>query len=296
MNLQQLRYLREIVKCDLNLTRAAERLHTSQPGISRRILELEQELGVEIFVRRGRRLVGLTEAGESALALAVQALDRIDEMRHIGDEHGMRGTLTIATTHTQARYTLPTALQRFRARYPEVDIVLRQSDPVLAARRALEGEADLAMATEVLAGIDGLRALPFLDWSHVALCPPDHPLAALDGELTLAALAAHPLLTYDSAFAGRSAIDRAFAVERLSPRIAITALDADVIKTYVRMGLGVGLVAGLAYDQASDAPLRGLDCKHLFGTKTSYVAVRSGVRLRVFVRDFIGMLVPGFDA
>ncbi|MEZ5741708.1 MAG: LysR substrate-binding domain-containing protein [Burkholderiaceae bacterium] len=295
MNLQQLRYLREIVRCDLNLTRAAERLHTSQPGISRRILELEEELGVEIFVRKGRRLTGLTAAGQSALALATQALEKIDALSHVAANHDdqAEGVLTIATTHTQARYTLPPVIKAFRERYPNVSVVLKQSDPVMAARRTLDGEADLAMATEVVAGIDGLRAHPCLTWSHVALMLPDHPLAVLE-RINLGELADTPLLTYDSAFAGRTSIDRVFAEHGLTPRIAMTALDADVIKTYVRMGLGVGLVAALAFDPLADAPLIAKDCAHLFGHKTSFVAVRVGSSQRGFIRDFLHLLAPDY--
>ncbi|MEZ5650223.1 MAG: LysR substrate-binding domain-containing protein [Burkholderiaceae bacterium] len=293
MNLQQLRYLREIVRCDLNLTRAAERLHTSQSGISRRMLELEEELGIQVFVRRGRRLVGLTQAGESALSLALQALESVEAMQHLsGPADGdTEGVLTIATTHTQARYTLPTVIKAFREQYPRVRIVLRQSDPVMAARRTLDGEADLAMATEVVANIDGLHAWPFLRWSHVALMPPDHPLLASE-RLTLDELAAHPLLTYDAAFAGRTSIDRVFAEHGLHPWVAMSALDADVIKAYVRLGMGVGLVAGLAFDARQDAPLQMRDCEHLFGAKTSYVATRVGAGVRGFVRAFIRLLAP----
>ncbi len=294
MNLQQLRYLREIVRCDLNLTRAAQTLHTSQPGISRRILELEDELGVEIFVRRGRRLIGLTEAGETALGLASDALDRIEMLQRIGHEHdrNLAGVLIIATTHTQARYTLPPVIKTFREQYPNVSVVLKQSDPVHAARRTLDGEADLAMATEVVARIDGLDAWPFLQWTHVMLCLPDHPLAADVTPVTIEALAEFPLLTYDTAFTGRTSIDQAFASAGLAPEIAMTALDADVIKTYVRLGMGVGLVAGLAFEPENDRPLVARDCGHLFGTKTSYVAVRTGAMRRGFVRDFLRLLVP----
>jgi LysR family cys regulon transcriptional activator len=295
MNLQQLRYLREIVRCDLNLTRAAERLHTSQSGISRRMLELEDELGVEVFVRRGRRITGLTQAGESALALALQALENVEAMQRLaGPPDGeTEGVLTIATTHTQARYTLPTVIKSFRDLYPRVRIVLKQSDPVMAARRTLDGEADLAMATEVVANIDGLHAWPCLSWSHVALMPPDHPLAD-EPRIGLPELAAYPLLTYDAAFAGRTSIDRVFAEHGLNPFVAMSALDADVIKAYVRMGLGIGLVAGIAYDEESDSPLVARDCEHLFGSKTSYVATRVGAGLPGFVRAFIRLVVPGY--
>lgn len=295
MNLQQLRYLREIVRSDLNLTRASERLHTSQPGISRRILELEAELGVDIFVRKGRRLVALTEAGETALKLASEALDRVENLQRIAIDHDdeQAGELTIATTHTQARYTLPPIIMAFRERYPNVSVILKQSDPVQASRRTLDGEADLAMATEVVANIDGLRAWPFMQWSHVALMPPEHPLAEM-GMMNLELLAEYPLLTYDAAFAGRTSIDRVFAEHHLEPNVAMAALDADVIKTYVRLGLGVGLVASVAYEASADSPLVARDCGHLFGHKTSYVAVRVGAARRKFVRDFIRLLVPEF--
>lgn len=296
MNLQQLRYLREIVRSDLNLTRAAERLHTSQPGISRRILELESELGIDIFVRKGRRLVALTDAGKTALDLASQALDRVEDLQRIATDHDpdLAGELIIATTHTQARYTLPPVIMKFRELYPNVSVVLKQSDPVQAARRTLDSEADLAMATEVVANIDGLRAWPFMQWAHVALFPPDHPLAAED-PVTLESLAQYPLLTYDAAFAGRTSIDRVFAENDLQPEVAMAALDADVIKTYVRLGLGVGLVASLAHDPKADHDLLARPCAHLFGAKTSYVAVRVGATRRGFVRDFIRLLVPEFS-
>ena len=286
MNLQQLRYLREIVRSDLNLTRASERLHTSQPGISRRILELEAELGVDIFVRKGRRLVALTEAGETALKLASEALDRVENLQRIATDHDdeQAGELTIATTHTQARYTLPPIIMAFRERYPNVSVILKQSDPVQASRRTLDGEADLAMATEVVANIDGLQAWPFMQWSHVALMPPEHPLAE-NAMMSLDLLAQYPLLTYDAAFAGRTSIDRVFAEHHLEPNVAMAALDADVIKTYVRLGLGVGLVASVAYeaqlccsaDRHGPAQIRtrlhSLACPRIRGLKGARAAV-----------------------
>jgi len=292
MNLQQLRYLREIVRSGLNLTRAAENLHTSQSGISRRIIDLENELGFEIFQRRGRRLVGLTDAGKSALELATSALEDIEKMSRVVSEHDgdSAGVLTIATPHTQARYTLPPLIARFRECFPNVSIVLKQSDPVQAARSTLDGEADLAMATEVVAQIDGLTAHPFLSWSHVLLCQPEHPLS--EGTLTLEDIAQYPLLTYDAAFAGRTSIDSVFGAAGLQPEVAMSALDADVIKAYVRIGLGVGLVAELAYDQTEDAPLVAQDCEHLFGRKTSYIATRTPGGQNRFVREFLKLVIP----
>ena len=295
MNLQQLRYLREIVRSDLNLTRAAENLHTSQPGVSRRILELEQELGITVFQRRGRRLTGLTAAGKTVLSLATEALDRIEQMQHVASEHDgdTGGVLTIATTHTQARYTLPPVILDFRRQFPNVSIVLKQSDPVMAARRTLDGEADLAMATEVMARIDGLTAHPFLSWGHVAISLPDHPVASADS-VSLEDLAQYPLLTYDTAFAGRTSIDAVFGQAGLQPEIAMSALDADVIKAYVRMGLGVGLVAALAFDSNEDSPLIARDCEQLFGRKTSYIAVRSAGTPSRLVQAFIEYVMRRF--
>jgi len=292
MNLQRLRYLREIVRRDLNVTAAAVALHTSQPGVSRQILELEEELGCQIFERRGRRLIGLTEPGRTALAIAERVLDDLDALRQVGHEwsDGDEGTLTIATTHTQARYTLPAVVAAFRRQHPRVAVTLRQGDPDQVVRAVLDGKADLAIATEAVSRVEQLVATPFLQWSHVAVMPPDHPLATI-GTMTVAALAQHPLLTYDMAFAGRGAIDRVFADAGLTPLVAISALDADVIKTYVRLGLGVGLIASIAFEADADAPLIAIDCRHLFGTKTSFVALPVGRSPRRFVSRFVEMLV-----
>jgi LysR family cys regulon transcriptional activator len=292
MNLQRLRYLREIVRRDLNLTAAAAALHTSQPGVSRQILEMEEELGCAIFERRGRRLTGLTEPGRAALTIAERVLDDLEALRRVGHEwaDGEQGTLTIATTHTQARYTLPTVVAAFRRQHPQIGITLRQGEPDQVVRSVLDGKADLAVATEAVSQVEQLIATPFLEWSHVAVVPPDHPLAH-GGPPSAAALAAFPLLTYDTAFAGRKAIDLAFADAGLAPQVAISALDADVIKTYVRLGLGVGLIASVAFNSQADAPLIALNCKHLFGAKTSYVALPAGKTPRRFVTRFIAMLI-----
>jgi len=292
MNLQRLRYLREIVRRDLNLTAAAAALHTSQPGVSRQILEMEEELGCAIFERRGRRLTGLTEPGRAALTIAERVLDDLEALRRVGHEwaDGEQGTLTIGTTHTQARYALPTVVAAFRRQHPQIGITLRQGEPDQVVRSVLDGKADLAVATEAVSQVEQLIATPFLEWSHVAVVPPDHPLAH-GGPPSAAALAAFPLLTYDTAFAGRKAIDLAFADAGLAPQVAISALDADVIKTYVRLGLGVGLIASVAFNSQADAPLIALNCKHLFGAKTSYVALPAGKTPRRFVTRLIAMLI-----
>jgi DNA-binding transcriptional LysR family regulator len=297
MNLQRLRYLREIARRDLNLTAAAVALHTSQPGVSRQILELEEELGCQIFERRGRRLTSLTEPGRAALAIAERVLDDVEALRRVGREwtDSAAGTLTIATTHTQARYTLPAVVAQFRQDHPRVAVTLRQGDPEQVVRSVLEGKADLAIATEAVSRVAQLQATPFLEWSHVAVMPPEHPLATEffnqpRGTISVANLARFPLLTYDAAFAGRNTIDLVFADAGLTPEMAISALDADVIKTYVRLGLGVGLIASVAFDPVADQPLMALDCRHLFGTKTSFVALPADRTPRRFVTRFVELL------
>lgn len=296
MNIQQLRYLREIVRRDLNLTQAAAALHTSQPGVSRQILELEDELGIDIFIRKGRRIVGLTEPGKAALRIADRMLHDLESLKRVaadfaGDD---TGTLRIATTHTQARYTLPETIAAFRRRFPRVSVVLQQSDPVVAVRRIINGEADVAVATEQIASHRDLLALPYLEWTHVAVFPPGHPLDSA-AHIDLQSLANHPLLTYDAAFAGRTSIDRAFANAGIEPDIALSALDADVIKTYTRLGLGVGLIAGIAFDPKADGPLRSRDCGELFGRRTSHVGLVRGRSIRRFVAEFVRLLLPDFD-
>jgi len=293
MNLQRLRYLREIARRNLNLTAAAAALHTSQPGVSRQILELEEELGCQIFERRGRRLTGLTEPGRAALAIAERVLDDLEDLRRVGREwaDSEAGTLTIATTHTQARYTLPAVVAQFRRDHPRVAVTLRQGDPEQVVRAVLDGKADLAVATEAVSRVEQLQAKPFLEWSHVAVVPPEHPLTIQRAStLSAADLAQYPLLTYDAAFAGRNTIDLVFADAGLKPEVAISALDADVIKTYVRLGLGVGLIASVAFDPITDHPLIALDCRHLFGIKTSFVALPVGRTPRRFVTRFVELL------
>lgn len=296
MNIQKLRYLREIARRDLNLTLAANALHTSQPGVSRQIIEMEEELGIEIFVRKGRRIVEMTEPGKRVLSIAERILFDLDNMKQVAADYEQAdvGTLVIATTHTQARYKLPAVIRDFRLHYPNVNIVLRQGTPEQIAGQVAKGQADLGIATEALADAPELISLPSYEWSHVAVMLGNHALAKL-GELTLDQLAAHPLLTYDTAFAGRNAINQAFKEHNLTPNVAISALDSDVIKTYVRLGMGVGLIASVAYDPLIDDTLVSRDCGHLFGKRTTRIALARRSMPRNYVFSLIERLAPGVD-
>jgi LysR family cys regulon transcriptional activator len=291
MNLHQFRFVREAVRRGLNLTEAAKALHTSQPGVSKAILELEEELGVEIFQRHGKRLKRVTEPGRHVVAAIERILAELENLRRIGDEYSQqeRGTLSIATTHTQARYMLPGPVALLRRRYPEVRVALHQGQPEQVARMLIDGTADIGLATESLEDHEELITLPCYDWQHVVVVPAGHPLAE-GPPPTLEQLAAHPLVSYHPTFTGRRRIDQAFAQRRLQPDIVLEAIDADVIKTYVRLGLGVGLVAEMAM---RDEPAEGLVSRpagHLFGRNVSRVAFRRGAYLRQFVYTFAELL------
>lgn len=292
MNLQQFRFVQEAVRRGLNLTETAKALHTSQPGVSKAILELEEELGIDIFVRHGKRLRRVTEAGEQVLKSIALILREVDNLRRIGDEFSLQdsGTLSIATTHTQARYMLPGPVALLRRRFPNVRVVMHQGNPEQVARMLLDGVADIGLATESLEDFDELITLPCYDWQHVLVFPAEHPLAAVERP-TLEQLAAVPLVSYHPSFTGRKRIDQAFAQRRLSPDIVLEAIDADVIKTYVRLGLGVGIVAEMAMKDegaASDLVIR--PAGHLFGSNVSRVAFRRGAYLRHFVTTFAELL------
>jgi LysR family cys regulon transcriptional activator len=293
MNFQQLRALREAVRHGFNLTSAAENLHTSQPGVSKQIKELEGELGVTVFVRHGKRLVGLTEPGQAVLAIAERILEDAENLRRVGREFTTAdvGTLTVATTHTQARYALPKVVSEFRRRFPKVRLVLHQGNPPQLAQMVLAGDADLAIATEALDHYAGLLALPGYTWSHCVVVPALHPLLGM-GKLTLEALSHYPIVTYDPAFSGRTHIDEAFTAHGLTPDIVLSAIDADVIKTYVELGLGVGIIASVAFDQERDRNLISLDAAHLFPPNTTRVAIRRGRNLRGFAFAFIELFSP----
>lgn len=293
MNLQQLRYVHEVSRRGLSVSGAARALHTSQPGVSQQIQTLESELGSAIFVRQGRRLTGLTEAGREVLAIAGRVLAELDNLRKVGAEFSdpSRGQLAVALTHTQARYALPAAVTAFKKRHPQVRLKLLQGNPHQLAGWVLEAAADLAIATEALDRHEGLVTLPVYRWHHGVVVPRGHPLARAR-TLTLEAIARHPLVTYDTMFSGRSAIDAAFARRGIEPEVALTALDADVIKSYVALGLGVGLVSAVAFDRAKDRGLALLDASHLFPAQTTRLAFRRGAWLRGYEVDFIRLLVP----
>ncbi|MDM0088354.1 MULTISPECIES: CysB family HTH-type transcriptional regulator [unclassified Variovorax] len=292
MNFQQLRSVREAVRCGFNLTEAAHTLHTSQPGVSRQIRELEDELGIELFVRAGKRLTGLTEPGGHVLPIIERVLLESSNLRQAGQEFAARqdGMLSVAATHSQARYAMPVAVQEFRALFPQVKLHLHQGSPKQIAQMLLEGEADVGVATEALGDYPQLVALPCYRWTHSVVVPPGHPL--LDEPLTLERLAQHPLITYDTGFTGRTRIDDAFTDSGVDPSIVLTAMDADVIKTYVQLGMGVGIVAGIAYEAERDTQLRAIDAGHLFGINLTKLAVRRGNYLRGYVYAFIEAFAP----
>jgi DNA-binding transcriptional LysR family regulator len=293
MNLQQLRYVRETVRSGLSLTTAAARLHTSQPGISRQIKQLEEELGVDIFVRRGKRVTALTEPGRVLTQIVERVLHETDNLRMAAaDFHDQdAGALSIAITHTQARYALPTVVAEFKRRYPRVHLSLLQGSPSQIAEMTLSGSADVGIATEALATYPRLLALPGYTWQHAVIVPAGHPLAA-ESRLTLEVLARYPLITYDPAFAGRSHIDEAFAARDIRPDVILAAIDSDVIKTYVELGLGVGIIAAMAFDPRRDSELRMLEASHLFRTNTTRIALLRGRRLRQFTYAFIELFAP----
>ena len=293
MNFQQLRYVRETVRQGLNLTEAAKKLFTSQPGVSKQIRELENELGVEIFVRRGKRLVALTEPGRVVVKIIDELLQHADNLKGAAREFQDQasGTLAVATTHTQARYALPTVVRQFKRRYPKVHLTLKQGNPPQLAEMVLAGEADLAIATEALDHYPKLLALPGYQWNHSVVVPAKHPLAKAE-RVTLEDIARYPLITYDPAFAGRTHIDEAFAARGLHPDIVLSAIDADVIKTYVELEMGIGIVAAMAFDAKRDRGLRALDASRLFKSNTTRVAIRRGAYLRGYAYDFIELFSP----
>lgn len=296
MNFQQLRSVREAQRRGFNLTEVAHALHTSQPGVSRQIRELEDELGIELFVRVGKRLTGLTEPGAQVMPVIERLLQEADNLKRAADDFASAGSgpLRIAATHSQARYALPPAVRDFRAHHPDVSLHLQQGSPQQIARLLLDGEADVGIATEALAQYPELVALPCYRWTHAVVVPLGHPL--LDGQpLTLARLARFPIVTYEPGYTGRSHIDAAFAAAQIAPHIVLSAMDADVIKTYVELGLGVGIVASIAFDEERDRHLCALDARHLFADNMTRLAVRRGAYLRDYVYEFIQTFAPPLD-
>jgi LysR family cys regulon transcriptional activator len=297
VNFQQLRSVRETVRQGFNLTGVAAVLHTSQPGVSRQIRELEDELGIELFHRAGKRLTGLTPPGQAVLPIVERLLLEADNLKRAGEDFASqgRGTLTIAATHSQARYALPPAVRDFSAAHPEVALRMHQGSPKQVAEMLLSGEADIGVATEALAQYDELVALPSYRWTHAVVVPKGHALAAhaAQGEaLTLEQLANFPIITYEPGYTGRTHIDEAFKRRGLGLNLVLSAMDADVIKTYVELGMGVGIIASMAFDETRDAQLHAVDARHLFASNMTRVAVRRGSFLRDYAYEFIRCFAP----
>ena len=293
MKLQQLRYICEVARHNLNLSNAAEALFTSQPGISKQVRALEEELGVDIFVRHGKRVVAVTEPGKAILEISQRVLRDIENLRQVSEQFTEEdsGRLTIATTHTQARYALPKVVHQFTKRYPGVRLSLRQGSPTQISELVTSGEADIAIATEAIEHYEDLVMLPCYEWNRCVLVQPGHPLLKLK-KLTLDAIADFPIITYDFAFTGRSKINQAFTGKGLNANVVLTAIDADVIKTYVELGLGVGIVAMMAYDPKRDSHVRAIDASHLFEPSTTRIGIRKNSYLRGYTYDFIEMFAP----
>lgn len=294
MNLHQFRFVQEAVRRNLNLTETAKALFTSQPGISKAILELEEELGVDIFARHGKRLKRVTEPGQQVLKSVDIIMREVANLKRIGEHYSKQdtGTLSIATTHTQARYFLPAPVAQLRRQFPKVQVVLHQGMPEQVARMLLDDVAEVGLATEALGQYPELITLPCYEWQHVMVVPRGHALAAVERP-TLEQLAAYPLVLYQPTVAGRLRIDQAFGRAALPTTVALEAIDSDVIKTYVRLGLGVGIVAELAMsEEAADAELVARPVGHLFGSNTARIAFKRGAYLRHFVQAFAGLLSP----
>lgn len=292
MNLHQFRFVQEAVKHNLNLTETAHALHTSQPGVSKAILELEQELGIEIFARHGKRLKRVTEPGTHVLKSIDLIMREVKNLKRIGEQFSNQdsGTLSIATTHTQARYVLPQPIAKLRGIFPKVNVSLHQGSPDQVAKMLIDDVAEIGIATESLTHYPDLVTLPCYEWQHMLVMPPDHPLAK-QASISLQDLANEPLITYHPSFTGRTKIDQAFAAKNLQPRIALEAIDSDVIKTYVRLGLGVGIVAEMALkDDGSNTDLLALPAGYLFGTNVARVAFKRSAYLRNFVYQFAELL------
>lgn len=293
MKLQQLRYIWEVAHHDLNVSATAQSLFTSQPGISKQIRLLEDELGVEVFARSGKHLTHVTPAGKVILETAGEILRKVDSIKQVAQEYSneKKGALSIATTHTQARYALPATIRSFIEQYPDVSLHMHQGTPMQISEMAADGTVDFAIATEALDLFSDLIMMPCYRWNRCILVPRDHPLAQLS-KLSLEDVAAHPIVTYVFGFTGRSKLDEAFVEKGLEPRVVFTAADADVIKTYVRLGLGIGIVAAMAYDEEKDKDLVALDAGHLFASSITRIGCRKGTFLRGYMYEFIQNFAP----
>ncbi|MEM1145217.1 MAG: HTH-type transcriptional regulator CysB [Pseudomonadota bacterium] len=293
MKLQQLRYIWEVAHHDLNVSATAQSLYTSQPGISKQIRLLEDELGVEVFSRSGKHLTHVTPAGQVILEAAGEVLRKVESIKHVAQEYSdeKRGSLSVATTHTQARYVLPDVIKGFIEKYPDVSLHMNQGTPIQISEMAADGSVDFAIATEALELFSDLVMMPCYRWNRCVIVPRDHALAQVS-ELTLQDVADHPIVTYVFGFTGRSKLDEAFVSAGLTPRVVFTASDADVIKTYVRLGLGIGIVADMAHDPEVDDDLVALDARHLFSSSTTSIGCRKGTFLRGYMYEFISDFAP----
>ncbi len=293
MKLQQLKYISEVAKHDLNVSQTASKLFTSQPGISKQIRSLESELGVNIFKRRGKHLTEITPAGKAILDLTSEILENVESIKQIAEEYAdsNKGALSIATTHTQARYVLPDVIEKFIAKYPEVTLNMHQGTPVQISELASKGTADFAIATEALELFTNLVMMPCYHWNRSVVVPNGHPLTH-SNKLSLEQLARYPIVTYVFGFTGRSNLDRAFDSAGLKPKVVFTASDADVIKTYVKLGLGIGIIASMAFDKSNDSELTVIDASHLFEASTTKIGFKRGTYLRGYMYEFIQMFAP----
>ncbi|MCW8887265.1 MAG: HTH-type transcriptional regulator CysB [Motiliproteus sp.] len=293
MKLQQLRYICEVAKHDLNVSATAQSLYTSQPGISKQIRLLEDELGVEVFARSGKHLTRVTQAGESILEIASDILRKVETIKQVAQEFSdeRKGALALATTHTQARYALPRVISDFISDYPDVSLHMQQGTPVQISEMAADGTVDFAIATEALSHFSNLTMMPCYRWNRSIVVPKDHPLAQVK-KLELEELAKFPIVTYVFGFTGRSKLDDAFNNAGLKPKVVFTAVDSDVIKAYVRLGLGVGIIASMAYEPEMDGDLVSIDASHLFESSTTKIGFRRGTFLRGYMYDFIRAFAP----
>jgi LysR family cys regulon transcriptional activator len=296
MKLHQLRYISEVRRQGLNVSKAAAILHTSQSGVSKQIQLLEEELKLLIFHRSGKRLDGITEPGRIILDLSEKVIGEIENIKRVGYEFSneQTGSLVIATTHTQARYRLPVAVKAFMRQYPDVKLSIHQGNPGQIVAQVASGEADIGIATEAISNSDKLICLPCFQWNRCVIAPLGHPIFT-DLPLTLEKIARYPLITYDFAFTGGSLVSQAFSKVGIEPNIVLTAIDADVIKTYVNLGLGIGLIASIAYDSERDSDLGAIDASHLFPPSTTYLGIRKDAYLRAYMCSFIELIAPGFD-
>jgi LysR family cys regulon transcriptional activator len=293
VNFQQLRIIRETVRRSFNLTDVANALYTSQSGVSKHIKDLEDELGVELFVRKGKRLLGLTEPGQELVGIVERILLDTQNIKKLGEQFSNKdkGQLSVATTHTQARYALPKVITEFKKQFPKVNLVLHEASPTEIVSMLLDGQADIGIATEALQNVPELAAFPYYTWHHGVVVPGGHELEHVT-KLSLEKIAEYPIVTYHQGFTGRGRIDDAFAAAKLEPDIVMSALDADVIKAYVELGLGIGIVASMAFDAKRDPHLRLLDATHLFKINTSRIAIRRGNYLRGYAHRFIELCAP----